>query len=72
MVNLNTNSLQYIQQLENKIYLLKKLLSDTIINANSEIFKEQMKNKLLSKELLKAKQENALLKLNLNKNLYFK
>ena len=63
MVNLNTNSLQYIQQLENKIYLLKKLLSDTITNANLELYKEQMKNKLLSKELLKAKQENALLKL---------
>lgn len=63
MVNFNTNSLQYIQQLENKNYLLKKLLSDTITNANSELYKEQMKNKLLSKELLKAKQENALLKL---------
>lgn len=63
MVNFNTNSLQYIQQLENKIYLLKKLLSDTITNANLELYKEQMKNKLLSKELLKAKQENALLKL---------
>jgi len=63
MVNFNTNSLRYIQQLENKIYLLKKLLSDTITNANSELYKEQMKNKLLSKELLKAKQENALLKL---------
>ena len=50
MVNVNTNKLDYIKQLENEIKLLKQRILNEIESSNKLLMGEKLKNEQLEKE----------------------
>ena len=50
MVNVNTNKLDYIKQLENEIKLLKQRILNEIESSNKLLMGERLKNEQLEKE----------------------
>lgn len=63
MIRVNTNTLDYIKQLENEIELLKHRLIEEIRSSNRLIMGEKIKNDQLAKENAFLRQRNSYLTL---------
>jgi len=63
MIKVNTNTLDYIKQLENEIELLKHRLIEEIRSSNRLIMGEKIKNEQLAKENAFLRQRNSYLTL---------
>ena len=63
MIRVNTNTLDYIKQLENEIELLKHKLIEEIRSSNRLIMGEKIKNEQLAKENTFLRQRNSYLTL---------
>ena len=63
MIRVNTNTLDYIKQLENEIELLKHRLIEEIRSSNKLIMGEKIKNEQLAKENAFLRQRNSYLTL---------
>ena len=63
MIRVNTNTLDYIKQLENEIELLKHRLIEEINSSNRLIMGEKIKNERLAKENAFLRQRNSYLSL---------
>jgi len=63
MIRVNTNTLDYIKQLENEIELLKHKLIEEIRSSNRLIMGEKIKNEQLAKENAFLRQRNSYLSL---------
>ena len=63
MIRVNTNTLDYIKQLENEIELLKHRLIEEIRSSNRLIMGEKIKNEHLAKENAFLRQRNSYLTL---------
>lgn len=63
MIRVNTNTLDYIKQLENEIELLKHRLIEEIKSSNKLIMGEKIKNEQLAKENAFLRQRNSYLTL---------
>lgn len=63
MIRVNTNTLDYIKQLENEIELLKHRLIEEIRSSNRLIMGEKIKNEQLAKENTFLRQRNSYLTL---------
>ena len=63
MIIVNTNTLDYIKQLENEIELLKHRLIEEIRSSNRLIMGEKIKNEQLAKENAFLRQRNSYLTL---------
>ena len=63
MLRVNTNTLDYIKQLENEIELLKHRLIEEIRSSNRLIMGEKIKNEQLAKENAFLRQRNSYLTL---------
>ena len=63
MIRVNTNTLDYIKQLENEIELLKHRLIEEIRSSNRLIMGEKIKNEQLAKENAFLRQRNSYLSL---------
>ncbi len=63
MIRVNTNTLDYIKQLENEIELLKHRLIEEIRSSNRLIMGEKIKNEQLAKENAFLRQRNSYLTL---------
>ncbi|HBP43391.1 MAG TPA: hypothetical protein DD621_01710 [Clostridiales bacterium] len=61
MIRVNTNTLDYIKQLENEIELLKHRLIEEIRSSNRLIMGEKIKNEQLAKENAFLRQRNSYL-----------
>lgn len=63
MIRVNTNTLDYIKQLENEVELLKHRLIEEIRSSNKLIMGEKIKNEQLAKENAFLRQRNSYLTL---------
>lgn len=63
MIRVNTNTLDYIKQLENEIELLKHRLIEEIRSSNRLIMGEKIKNEQLAKENVYLRRRNSYLTL---------
>lgn len=63
MIRVNTNTLDYIKQLEEENKLLKHRLLEEMQMSNRLIMSEKIKNEQLAKENIYLKQKNSLLSL---------
>ncbi len=63
MIKTNTNTFDYIKQLENEIELLKHRLIEEIRSSNRLIMGEKIKNEQLAKENAFLRQRNSYLTL---------
>ena len=63
MIRVNTNTLDYIKQLENEIELLKHRLIEEISSSNRLIMGEKIKNEQLVKENAYLRRRNTYLSL---------